>query len=179
MSELLSLLPEYGTAHLQLTLAALVLGGLVGAFRKLARGAPAEPARNWLPAALGLGLAFGGAALLLAARGLGVGAELALVPDLLGKPGVGSRRDAAAWQPEQLLWWMTAGAPVAFVLRKLSFGWLSPATTAGVAIVVAAGAGLLVWAFVQTRDGREPTGPPAITRVDSSLVVALNQPAGG
>ncbi|MCZ6782965.1 MAG: ABC transporter permease/substrate-binding protein [Proteobacteria bacterium] len=29
MSELLSLLPEYGTAHLQLTLAALLLGGLV------------------------------------------------------------------------------------------------------------------------------------------------------
>ena len=81
------------------------------------------------------------------------------VSEILGKLGVGSRADAAGWDPEQRPWWMTAVAPLAFVWRKASFGWLSPAAAAAVAVVVIGGVGLPVWGLVRTQ-GNEGVGPP-------------------
>ncbi len=108
------------------------------------------------------------------------------VAEILGKLGVGSRQEAAAWEPEQRPWWLAAAAPLAFFRRRLSFGWLSPATTAAVAVVVATGVGLLVWGLLQIgTEGRQPsmlvvqnptpTATPAAPRADSRLVVALGQ----
>lgn len=73
------------------------------------------------------------------------------VSEILSKLGVGSREEAAAWQPEERHpRWLAAGAPFALFWRKASFGWLSPATAAVLGVVVATGAGLLVWGLVRT-----------------------------
>ena len=72
------------------------------------------------------------------------------VSEILGKLGLENRWDAARWRPEaEQPRWLVAGAPLLF-WRKLGFGWLSPALAGGVAIVVAAGVGLLVWALLAT-----------------------------
>ena len=74
------------------------------------------------------------------------------VSEILGKLGVTSRDEAAAWQPEERRpWWAGAALPVALFWRKVSFGWLSPATTAVLGVVVIAGVGLLVWGLVRTQ----------------------------
>lgn len=69
----------------------LAIVGLAVMFARLLRREDRDAGRTgvWLPGALGLGLACGGAALLLARRGLGEGGMLAVVPDVLGKPGEG------------------------------------------------------------------------------------------
>ena len=73
------------------------------------------------------------------------------VSEILGKLGVGSREEAAAWQPEEgRPWWQAAAAPIALLWRKASFGWLSPATAVVLGVVVATGAGLLIWGLVRT-----------------------------
>ena len=78
------------------------------------------------------------------------------VSEILSKLGVPNRREAARWRPEaERPRWLGVGAPLLF-RRKLSFGWLSPALAGGVAIVVAAGAGLLVWALLATGGGGRP-----------------------
>ena len=66
----------------------VVLVGLVVTFVRLDRSGASRDrdersAGSWLPGALGLGLAFGGAALFLAGRGLSTGSVLALVSRLL------------------------------------------------------------------------------------------------
>ena len=72
------------------------------------------------------------------------------VSEILSKLGVGNRREAARWRPKaERPWWLAAGAPLLF-WRRLGFGWLSPALAGGVAVVVAAGVGLLVWALLAT-----------------------------
>lgn len=67
----------------------VVLIGLVVTFVRLEREEEQSSIGTWLPGALGLGLAFGGAALFFVRRGLGTGSVLALVPDFYGKPGSG------------------------------------------------------------------------------------------
>ena len=73
------------------------------------------------------------------------------VSEILGKLGLTSRDEAAAWQPEERPWWLAAAAPFAFFWRKVSLGWLSPATAAVLAVVVATGVGLLVLGLVRTQ----------------------------
>ena len=90
------------------------------------------------------------------------------VSEILGKLGVATREEAAAWQPTQRPWWLAAGAPVAFLWRKVSFGWL-PGLAAGVVIIpLAMGLGLLVWGLLRmggndsssiTRPFSSPTTP--------------------
>lgn len=83
------------------------------------------------------------------------------VAEILSKLGVGSREEAAAWQPEGRRWPLAAFAPLLF-WRKLGWGWLL-ATAGGVAIVaVAAGLGLLAWGILRTEEsGPEQTSLPA------------------
>ncbi len=83
------------------------------------------------------------------------------VSEILSKLGVRNRREAARWSPEEVRpWWATAVAPLLF-RRRLGFGWLSPVLAGVLAIVVAAGIGLLVWALVVTR-GEGETATPAV-----------------
>lgn len=66
-----------------------ILVGVVVYFRRAAsEWGPRTSLGEWLPGALGLGLAFGGGLRFLASRGLGEHAGLALLPDLFGKPGM-------------------------------------------------------------------------------------------
>jgi DNA-binding CsgD family transcriptional regulator len=56
------------------------------------------------------------------------------VSEILGKLGVSSREEAAAWQRTERPWWPAALAPVAWLRR----GWLPQFAAAGAAIAVAA-----------------------------------------
>ena len=78
------------------------------------------------------------------------------VSEILSKLGVSSREEAAAWQPTERPWWLSAAAPVAALWGKVRLGWLPGAVTAGVAVVVAAGAGLLIWGLLRT-SGDDPS----------------------
>jgi len=93
----------------------LLLVGLVATFWRLRRSRSEDsgndeelPLGDWMPGAIGLGLAIGGAVLFFAGRGLGTAGALALVPDLHGKPGLGAHgyrgegtylEMASAWIP--------------------------------------------------------------------------------
>ncbi len=77
------------------------------------------------------------------------------VSEILSKLGLENRHDAARWQPtEERPWWATAVAPL-LLLRRMSLGWVSPALAGGLAVVVAAGIGLLVWGLLATRGDRD------------------------
>lgn len=77
------------------------------------------------------------------------------VSEILSKLGLENRHDAARWQPtEERPWWATAFAPL-FFWRRMSFGWLSPALAGGLAVIVAAGIGLLVWGLLATQGADE------------------------
>ena len=109
---------------------------------------------------------------------LGIGREAVKshVSEILGKLGVSSRAEAAAWQPEQRPWWMSAAAPAMFVRRRLSFGWLSPALAGGVAVAVAAGAGILVWALLATGgDGRPSPSTDAAAATSTPDQAAIRE----
>ena len=89
------------------------------------------------------------------------------VTEILGKLGLENRHDAARWQPEEprRAW---AALPLLFRPR-----WLSPAIAGTLAVAVAAGIGLLVWALVAVGSGERastnaPSGPPA-TRAELVL----------
>ncbi len=75
------------------------------------------------------------------------------VSEILGKLSLENRSDAARWAEsdvrERRPWWMAATAPLLF-WRKLSFGWLSTVLAGGLAVGVAAGIGVLVWALLAT-----------------------------
>ena len=84
------------------------------------------------------------------------------VSEILGKLGVATREEAAAWQPTQRPWWLAATAPLAFLWRKVSFGWL-PGLAAGVVIIpLAMGLGLLIWGLLRTTGGEGEGRPAAI-----------------
>ena len=86
------------------------------------------------------------------------------VSEILGKLAVSSREEAARWQPTERPWWLAAAAPVAFLWRKVSVPWVSPATTAVLAVVVASGIGLLAWGLLAwglLRTAGDDGGPTA------------------
>ena len=88
------------------------------------------------------------------------------VSEILSKLGVASREEAAAWQPEERRpWGLAAGAPFAFVRRKVSFGWLSPATAAVLGVLMVAGIGLLAWGLVRTGGGEGADAPGVSVRI--------------
>ena len=102
------------------------------------------------------------------------------VSEILGKLGVSSREEAAAWEPagrpvgeERRPWWLAAGAPVALLWRKASFGWLSPATAVVLGVVVATGAGLLIWGLVRTGGD----GGAVITGASSGIMTPVSAEA--
>ena len=80
------------------------------------------------------------------------------VSEILGKLGVESRAEAAAWTRTQRPWWQMSVAPIAGLWQKASVSWLSIGATAVVAIAVAGGIGLLVWGLART-DGGGPAPP--------------------
>ena len=67
------------------------------------------------------------------------------VSEILGKLAVSSREEAARWQPERRPRWATAVAPLAFLWRRVNASSLSTAVAGGLAVLVVAGIGLLVW----------------------------------
>ena len=86
------------------------------------------------------------------------------VSEILGKLGVESRAEAAAWTQAQRPWWQTGLAPIAGLWQKASVSWLSIGATAVVAIAVAGGIGLLVWGLART-DGDGPNVPDGLAYV--------------
>jgi DNA-binding CsgD family transcriptional regulator len=95
----------------------------------------------------------------IAAR-LGISADGAKyhVSEIIGKLGVRNRYDAAVW-PERRPWWsLGAFAPAALLRRAQDLTWLSPAVAGALAVVVAAGVGLLVWGVVRMNsdDAEQP-----------------------
>ena len=95
------------------------------------------------------------------------------VAEILGKLGVGSRQEAAAWDPESRPWWLAAVMPLLF-WRKLSFGWLSAVTTAVAAVSVAGLLALLVWALVRT-DGDSPDQSAAVEQAVREYFLAISK----
>ncbi len=79
--------------------------------------------------------------------------------EILGKLAVGSREEAARWQPERRPRWATAVAPLGFLWRRVNASSLSTAVAGGLAVVVVAGVGLLVWGLLRTGGGSDaPVG---------------------
>jgi alpha-tubulin suppressor-like RCC1 family protein/DNA-binding CsgD family transcriptional regulator len=73
------------------------------------------------------------------------------VTEILTKLGLENRHDAARWRPEdEKRWWVLA--PL-FFWRRLGSRWLSPTVAGTLAIGIAAGVGILVWALVATDGG--------------------------
>lgn len=84
------------------------------------------------------------------ARRLGISLDGAKyhVSEILGKLGLENRADAARWRPEEARpWWLAALAPLTF-WRRTNAAWLSTALAATLALAVAGGIGVLVWALV-------------------------------
>ena len=78
------------------------------------------------------------------------------VSEILGKLGLTSRDEAAAWQPEERRpWWAGAGVPVAFLWRKVSVtlpsGLSSVAMAISVGLFAAALGGLALMGFLLLR----------------------------
>jgi DNA-binding CsgD family transcriptional regulator len=71
------------------------------------------------------------------------------VTEILSKLGLENRHDAARWQPEERRPWWT----IATLLFRPRIHWFSPIIAGALAVAVAAGVGLLVWALVATRGG--------------------------
>jgi DNA-binding CsgD family transcriptional regulator len=89
------------------------------------------------------------------------------VSEILSKLGVSSREEAARWSGSAgRPWWAAAVAPAAG-LRGLGIRWLSPALAGALAVLVAAGVGLLVWGVVAMGGGGSGSATPDI--VDGPL----------
>ena len=85
------------------------------------------------------------------------------VSEILGRLGLSSREEAAAWRPgERRPWWASGLALLGWPFRKLT--WTIWGKAAGAAVVVAAvgGIGVLVWGVVAT-GGPEEEMPVALT----------------
>ncbi len=72
------------------------------------------------------------------------------VSEILGKLGLASREEAAAWRPEERPWWQVALGQLGAVLHRTNVSWLAPATTGVVVALVIAGITLMVWGLVRT-----------------------------
>ncbi len=75
------------------------------------------------------------------------------VSEILGKLGVASREEAAAWQPRERPWWAAVATPLGALRRAASASRLSVVGAAVAATVIGAGLGLLVWGLVRTGGG--------------------------
>lgn len=81
------------------------------------------------------------------------------VSEILSKLGVRNRREAAAWEPGRRPWWQAALAPVLFWRAPTKIAAL---TSAVLAIALAAGIALFIWALSAT-DDREPVDVAGLT----------------
>jgi DNA-binding CsgD family transcriptional regulator len=104
------------------------------------------------------------------------------VSEILGKLGLSSREEAAAWRPEEHRpSWMTAAAPMALLWRKagaLPVGVTSAAMALALAVFVAALAGLGLIAFLLTRGDGE-LAPNQLAYVDTEGALWLVDAEGG
>jgi DNA-binding CsgD family transcriptional regulator len=94
------------------------------------------------------------------------------VTEILTKLGLENRHDAALWRPgDRRPWW---DAALLFWPR-----WLSPVVAGALAVAVAAGAGVLVWALVATRGGEltEAGLVPTATATATAIVTSTPSPA--
>ncbi|MCH7811627.1 MAG: helix-turn-helix transcriptional regulator [Chloroflexi bacterium] len=98
------------------------------------------------------------------------------VSEILSKLSLENRSDAARWRPDQARpWWSAAAVPLLFA-RKINLSMLPPVIAGGLAVAVAAGIGLLVWALLATQGngGFDElvglTPEEAITRYEAALV---------
>jgi DNA-binding CsgD family transcriptional regulator len=88
------------------------------------------------------------------------------VSEILSKLGLENRHDAARWRSDDER--VPVVAPPG--LRHLFGRWLSPAITGALAVAIASGAALLVWALVASRGG-DPVGA---TMTQTLTVVGAN-----
>jgi DNA-binding CsgD family transcriptional regulator len=102
------------------------------------------------------------------------------VSEILSKLGLRDRQEAAAWSAEggRRPWWATAVAPLGHFARKLSPGWLSPAVAGGLALVVAAGVGALVWGVLVTGGDSSQLIAERLPAQDNSQVAGTNALVG-
>jgi DNA-binding CsgD family transcriptional regulator len=85
------------------------------------------------------------------------------VSEILGKLGVGSREEAAAWQqPEaRRRWWLGVGAPLAPVAQTAGRGLNAVGLAAGAGVVAVAIAGLALLAVMLARGDASTSAPSA------------------
>ncbi len=84
------------------------------------------------------------------------------VTEILTKLGLENRHDAARWRPgDRRPWW---GVALLF-WRRLGARWLSPVVAGALAVGIAAGVGVLVWALLATGNSG-PTTTAALPRGD-------------
>lgn len=101
--------------------------------------------------------------------GISLGGAKYHVSEILGKLGVETREDAARWQPAARPWWAVAGAPISFAWRKTSSGPVAAAGAIAVALLAAAGTGLLVWGLLRTNGGWGHGGRSSVDADRASL----------
>ena len=104
---------------------------------------------------------------------LGITAEGAKyhVSEILSKLGVGSREEAARWQPRGRKDWRALTTPL-LVWRRLGVGWFSLAIGGALVVAVAAGIALLVSALVATRSGSGGTAATGLALLRAHLPIA-------
>ena len=83
------------------------------------------------------------------------------VSEILGRLGLSSREEAAAWWPEgRRPWWAAGVAALGWPLRHLALSMVAKGAAAAVLVAAAGGIGVLAWGVVATR-GPEDEGQPA------------------
>ena len=83
------------------------------------------------------------------------------VGEILGKLGVASRHEAAAWRPETgRSRWSLAGVPFAF-WRGAGLGWLSAGAAGALVLAVSGGLGLLAWSLLS--NDASPASPEGVS----------------
>ena len=90
------------------------------------------------------------------------------VSEILGKLDLENRHDAARWRPDD-------ARPPIFAppgLRHRFGTWLSPAITGALALAIAIGAALLVWALIASRGSEAATRPNAAPQSEETLTVS-------
>jgi Tol biopolymer transport system component/DNA-binding CsgD family transcriptional regulator len=83
------------------------------------------------------------------------------VSEILGKLGVSSREEAAAWQPEERRsWWLAATAPFSFARRTAGGGLNAIGLAAGAGVLAAALAGIALLSIMLARGSDRGASPP-------------------